>query len=491
MQADHINKVQLDFSFSRKEKDRALEISRQLFYENILPQLEAGFAGIKTPVYIDRLEIDMGNVTEKDFETVFSKTLKDNLKIKLDKAFRPGGLQRTTAGRLNEDASLNPDRFLFFLENGYWPWNLQNKTGQELQTLIREFFDDRSKLHSLIWAIKDKKPAVAERLIMTAAQNASLKTKLLNTLKQQHKGLAIVSALLPLHWETKGFTAGSFYRMLLLKLIQSQPVDDESGFVALLQKLIAELYPTARPGENDAAGTTPPGKKTKPPAADKAKRKTSQAEIRKALLKILTLIETKETGNQERGRKRQTAEPALSAAGTENEMPVDENAKIHINNAGLVIFHPFLPVVFRELGWVGADKKFTDRKAQQKAILFLQYLVNGKSRQAEHELVLNKILCNWPLEWPLAASCNFSSKEKEAAADIIDSLREQWRVMKNTSARGLVESFVKREGLLQKQESGYLLQVERKTIDILMETLPVGISLIKLPWNEQIIYTEW
>lgn len=48
-----------------------------------------------------------------------------------------------------------------------------------------------------------------------------------------------------------------------------------------------------------------------------------------------------------------------------------------------------------------------------------------------------------------------------------------------------------RKGLIQQKEDGYLLQVEKKSIDILIESLPFSLFTIKLPWNEQIIYTEW
>jgi len=168
-----------------------------------------------------------------------------------------------------------------------------------------------------------------------------------------------------------------------------------------------------------------------------------------------------------------------------------EPERINILNSGLILFHPYMRYAFKDLKWIGDDNKFVNSKAQQKAILFLQYMINGKSRQGEHLLVLNKLLCGWPVHLPVQTACVFSAREKQAAADILGSIKEHWSVIKNTSDRGVIDSFIERPGIVSKQDSGFLLQIERKTIDILLDSLPFGLNTIKLPWNEYIIHTEW
>jgi hypothetical protein len=79
----------------------------------------------------------------------------------------------------------------------------------------------------------------------------------------------------------------------------------------------------------------------------------------------------------------------------------ETESKTHIDNAGLVLLHPYLPMVFKELGWTDAKNNFINKNFQQKAILFLQFIINGKSKQSEHLLVLNKILCGWPVALPV------------------------------------------------------------------------------------------
>jgi len=55
----------------------------------------------------------------------------------------------------------------------------------------------------------------------------------------------------------------------------------------------------------------------------------------------------------------------------------------------------------------------------------------------------------------------------------------------------LRESFLKRDGILTQKENGWLLQVERKTLDILIDSIPWGYSTVSFSWNEYLIFVEW
>ncbi len=92
---------------------------------------------------------------------------------------------------------------------------------------------------------------------------------------------------------------------------------------------------------------------------------------------------------------------------------------------------------------------------------------------------------------PIKAKHQFSAAEKKAGEEMLDSFIEHWTILKNTSHRGLIKSFILRNGLIQKAENNFLVQVEKSSIDILLDSLPFGIRTIKMPWNEYIVYTEW
>jgi len=66
-----------------------------------------------------------------------------------------------------------------------------------------------------------------------------------------------------------------------------------------------------------------------------------------------------------------------------------------------------------------------------------------------------------------------------------------WEVLKNTSADGLREAFLQRRGKLSRVDGGWLMQVEQRAIDVLLNKLPWGISIIKLPWMNEMLFVEW
>jgi hypothetical protein len=81
--------------------------------------------------------------------------------------------------------------------------------------------------------------------------------------------------------------------------------------------------------------------------------------------------------------------------------------------------------------------------------------------------------------------------DREEAETVLQSTINYWSVLKNTSIDGLRSSFVQRSGLLRRTENGWELQVEHQSFDMLLEHLPWSISIIKLSWMKQPLYTEW
>jgi hypothetical protein len=160
---------------------------------------------------------------------------------------------------------------------------------------------------------------------------------------------------------------------------------------------------------------------------------------------------------------------------------------VFIDNAGLVIVSPFLPSLFDRLGWI----KDMQLVSPTSAINLLHYLASGKTESREYECVLNKILCGVEVNEPLSWVENISSMELEEADKVLLAIIEHWSVLKNTSMEGLRESFLRRNGKLTRRKEDWLLQVEQKSYDMLLETLPWSISLIRLPFMKASLYVEW
>jgi len=84
-----------------------------------------------------------------------------------------------------------------------------------------------------------------------------------------------------------------------------------------------------------------------------------------------------------------------------------------------------------------------------------------------------------------------SESAKEACTILLTDMIGYWEKLKNTGIDGLRQGFIQRNGKLSVTDNGWLLQVEQNSIDALMTYLPWGIGIVKLPWMNSILYTEW
>lgn len=160
---------------------------------------------------------------------------------------------------------------------------------------------------------------------------------------------------------------------------------------------------------------------------------------------------------------------------------------IYIENAGAVIFAAFLPGLFQKLKLVQKGEMLNPPLAA----LIIQFAVSGNLEMEEYELVLPKILCGLDIESVINPGLKISREQSTEVNEMLTSLIEHWSVLKKTSIPGLQENFLKRSGKLTGNENSWLLQVEQKSYDVLLNQLPWNISMIKLPWMEGVLRTEW
>jgi len=163
---------------------------------------------------------------------------------------------------------------------------------------------------------------------------------------------------------------------------------------------------------------------------------------------------------------------------------------LYINNSGLVLLHPFLGAYFSDLGLL-KNKQFLHVQAQQRGVLLLYYLATGQTEAPEFNLVLQKVLCGYGVEETLPATIELSEKEKEESSQLLRTVIDYWPPLKNTSIDGFRQTFLQREGRLSTIQSGWLLRVEQKAVDILLGKLPWCFSTIRLPWMKNMMNVEW
>jgi hypothetical protein len=173
----------------------------------------------------------------------------------------------------------------------------------------------------------------------------------------------------------------------------------------------------------------------------------------------------------------------------DEKVPREFMDPIFINNAGLIILAPYLGLLFERCGLM-KEQEFIDAASQFKGVQLLAYAAIGTTRQEENQLVINKILCGLELTTPLAKPAALNATEMEIVDGLLTAVTQQWSALRETSIDGLRESFLKRDGKLEEEDSFYL-KIEQKPFDLLLDQIPWNISKIKLSWMPKILNVEW
>jgi len=172
--------------------------------------------------------------------------------------------------------------------------------------------------------------------------------------------------------------------------------------------------------------------------------------------------------------------------------PIDELYPLLVQQAGLVLLHPYIVRFFENCGVKDTASDVLRSSALPRAATLLHFLATGRKDLYEFELGLIKTLLGLQPETPLLVCAGLLTQEDiEEAESLFQSVIGQWSVLKKTSIHGVRFSFIERPGMLRQEENGWRLNVERKPFDILLDQIPWSISIIKLPWMQQAILTEW
>jgi hypothetical protein len=161
-------------------------------------------------------------------------------------------------------------------------------------------------------------------------------------------------------------------------------------------------------------------------------------------------------------------------------------------DAGLVLLHPFLPSFFNEVGMLAAGERRLPEAVLPRAAALLHWLMSGRHELHELELTIIKLLVGLePTSTLLVAGGLLSDTDRAEADALLEAVVTHWSALGKTSIDALRGSFLRRPGLLRRNERGWQLQVEPQSFDMLLGKLPWSISIVKLPWMERPIFTEW
>ena len=164
--------------------------------------------------------------------------------------------------------------------------------------------------------------------------------------------------------------------------------------------------------------------------------------------------------------------------------------RIEIKNAGIVIVWPYLDRFFQMLEMTEKGSFKTEGDAVR-ATHLIQYLITGSNETPEHELLLNKILCGIKLATPVPLQIELTDKEKETSDLMLKGVIQNWEKLKSSSIDAMREGFFMRQGFIEEKDDFWELEVEKKTIDILLKSLPWGFGTVKLPWMSKRMIVNW
>lgn len=168
----------------------------------------------------------------------------------------------------------------------------------------------------------------------------------------------------------------------------------------------------------------------------------------------------------------------------------EEGTVYYINNAGLILLHPYLSYCFDALE-LREGQQFRDEAAKHKAVQLIGYMAYGEEEIPEWDLVLPKILCGISPTEPVRRFVPLSEVEKDEADQLLSAVITHWNALGNTSPDGLRGNFLLREGKLEWKEEEWQLFVTQQAYDMLLNRLPWGFSVVGLSWMPWLIKTVW
>lgn len=168
-----------------------------------------------------------------------------------------------------------------------------------------------------------------------------------------------------------------------------------------------------------------------------------------------------------------------------------DTEEILIDNAGLILLHPFLPQLFTKLDFYTKDEKKLNPNKIHEATQLLHFLATKNESPFEYELTFEKFLCGIPFNTPINRFQKISEVQKQECDILLTSVVKHWKALKTSNTDILRSGFLTREGKLIKEADSTKIHIQRQGHDILLERIPWGISVMNLPWLNKITYITW
>lgn len=185
----------------------------------------------------------------------------------------------------------------------------------------------------------------------------------------------------------------------------------------------------------------------------------------------------------------QDTEPGQEQRREKKEMN-DTGKEIYIDNAGLVLLHPFLNNFFSQFDLLH-EEGFKDDLSRTTAVHLLHYLAAKEEQAAEYSLVFEKYICGYPFGKPIERFIKLTREMKDESELLLSECIKHWTILRDTTPDGLREGFINRAGKLIPGEDEDRLIVQSNAIDVLLGHIPWSYSFVKFLWKKQLLRVDW
>jgi hypothetical protein len=169
----------------------------------------------------------------------------------------------------------------------------------------------------------------------------------------------------------------------------------------------------------------------------------------------------------------------------------DVDDDLVIDGAGMVLLWPFLETLFSRLELLTQERLFGDEAQRQRAMALLGFLVDGDTDPPEWRLTLAKLLCGALPQSPYGLEAPLSDAEQAEAEALLQAVLGHADGRLGDDGAALRQDFLQRPGLLSARPGAWVLQVERRSGDELLDGLPWSWSWIRLPWMDDLLQVVW
>lgn len=529
----------------------------RVWEQEVLPALDAAFSGLAGEneiIHLDRLEVDVAGLHPGNWQQELARRLTQAVSEAIEKQLSGTTASSSPSRRVSKTFS-HFEAWLHFLERGYLPLTGKSVAEKAMQVAVLETVAahvgakqsllqllrrEEKAMQRLLWQHPEKfLQSLAEAVTGRSQQQALALKKELETLlshspgqtKASYSSQTIVeksaaqapSAALKNTWiSLREKWAAAFYETLWNDFILPDKAFEPTAFThaAFTKTLTTKDLQILTPALVQTAGARPaqfsavlPGLqkllesiKTANPGPAESVTSSQQGQ---ALLKDNPAEHSGKTDalpqaaadRPENKRTPTQPEPAVAKGKQEDKSAPDtprnpsEATHWYISNAGVVLLHPYLPILFKSLGLTDGPK-FKNKAAQHRAVYLLHYLATGSFAAPEYDLIFQKHLCGIPAETPLRPMTKQSKSQQKKAiqetSEMLQAIINHWSKLGDTSPDGLRSGFLSRAGKLSfTPTDGWKLKMEQSGIDILLGFLPWGLGMVKTPWMQDFLHVEW